>query len=261
MKTKVRFALCLRGFALAAWALLVAAGARGDQSGFDLNKLRPIVHDKATPAAERIARGVAYLKHELTSPGPRRENSHIDTDYIQGVIVGSLSFPASEAPEVLRRYRDQTADKRLRDLLTISLGLTGARDTLPDLLRLARNDPSGPARVNAIRALGRIAARPRPTDIPPRLRPGEVWHPLSEPARQQVVDALMKGLKDPFEQPRVTDVGPPGPSRYYPVQLQAAEGLRNLGYRAEPTQTGWRVLDPQGQPLREVRLDKANLKP
>ncbi|HZP81379.1 MAG TPA: hypothetical protein VFB21_07060 [Chthonomonadaceae bacterium] len=239
-------------------ALIPSLTAYGGQNGFNLAKLRPIVDDHSIPPAERIARGVAYLKEELASPSPESwglAGGPIDTGYIQEVIVGVLAFPGVEAPKALRQQRDNATDKRMKDRLTISLGLAGAQDTIPDILRIARTDPEGAVRTTALRALTELATPPSPTEVPLRYLPGQVYHPLNAKAVQAMTEGFLSSLQDTYK--RYTGVNKEQATPYYPAQFYSKLGLRLLGYQVETTKQGWRIFNSKGQLVREVALKQA----
>lgn len=223
---------------------------------FEMTDLQSL-YNRTVPANLRIAQGIAYLKKEIASPRPAEwgpGGGPIDSEYVQDVIVETLAFPGSENPEALRHYRDTAPNRLLKDLLTVSLGLTGAQDTAPNLIRIAHTNTAGSIRLEALRALTGLCLPPKTTDVPPRIKPGEIWRPLDVRTQQAVRNALVGGLQDNFSRFRNPDQQEE--TAYFPVQEQAAELLRHLGYGVQATPLGWQVLDKQGQILNNVAVNR-----
>lgn len=247
--------------------LVVPCGAQKPAAGvahkgFDLAQLAPLHDSSGGTPAERIAKGIAFLQQELANPSPPRwgvGGGPIDSGYVLQAIIGSIAFPGAEDPAALRRYRDQAISVRIKRLLTISLAETGAQDTIPDLLRLVRSEPEGGVRYEAVLALSKFLRPPADTDVPKRLRPGEVWAPLNGRTVTAITDALIASLQDPFTRYRGPhdNAGTP----YYPIMEQARVSIQRVGLVAEPViqndkLIGWNVFTAEGQLFRSVALKR-----
>ncbi len=222
---------------------------------FDLSRMRPLTDDHKTPAEDRIATGIQCLEEELANPSEETWGmvaGPIDSGYIQGVIAGTIAFPGAEAPQFLRKKRDEAKDLRLKDLLTIALARTGAQDTIPDVARIAVKDPEGNIRTQAMVTLWNFTLTPAPTDNPLRVRPGEVWHPLNAKALKVMADTFVAGLQDTFA--RYMGDSKDEQYAFYPVQRVSGGGLARLGFNVQPTNFGYRVLDSKKKLVCEVKV-------
>lgn len=251
-----QFGSFLRCLLVAAVALS-AAGSRSAAQTFDLRQLGPIVDDHATPASNRIETAIGFLKAELNAPSKSSWGTGggpVDSGYFQSQIVHALFFPGAEAPGVLRKYRD-AASGRLKDLLTIPLGALGARDTIPDLMRIAREDPEGKIRQYAVRALTELLKPRRPTDVPQRVLADKEWRPYDAKTLKAITETMFAALQDPCK--HYYGVRQDEGSAFNPVQEQAIDGLQILGLVVTPVPTGWRVDDSKGIFVRMVKSKRA----
>jgi hypothetical protein len=241
--------------AVLALLLLLPGMAGAAQQGFNLGLLHPIIFDKSQPPAKRLDQGLAYLKGELAHPSPTVwgiAGGPIDTGYVQAQIVGTLAFPGSEVPRLLRQRRDGAKDPRLKKLLTVALGLTGAQDTFADLLQVARTDRHAAIRNTAMRAVTDLFRKPLPTDIPRRLRPGETWAPPTAAQKKAAVALFLFALRDPYVS--YLGLNEKVGKAVYPVREEAASSLGQLGYTVERTPTGWLVTEKGGKVVHRITL-------
>ncbi len=234
--------------------LFLLPGTDVKAQGFDFSKLSRVSRDTTVPPAERIALGITFLQEELANPTPLRPGyvGFFDTGYVQSQIVRAISFPGTEAPEVLRRSCDQATDPRIKDLLTVALATAGQQDTAPDLIRILRKHPLGEIRREAIWAVPDLVLPPSPTDVPQRGKPGQVWRPLDSATLQAMAEALFAALQDPFKSYKVLDKEE---TVDFLVQEAAARACRFLGYTVKPSSTGWTVYNQRGAVVRQVTYD------
>lgn len=221
-----------------------------------------LLYDQNVPVDQRIAKGIEYLKQELeqpTQPCWGMAGGPIDTGYVQVVIAGVIGQAAYENPEILRKFRDQETNPRVKELLTVSLAVTRARDTIPELLRIAASDKVPAIRGFALSVVDGFLRKPTETDrpIPGRLRPGEVWQPLDASTVDAVKRVALAALKDPAKHFR-------GPSQenalaFFAVQRGAAYILRLLGCVVEPVPEGWHVKNKRGQLVHRVLFNRGDV--
>jgi hypothetical protein len=240
--------------------LALAALAGADEPVSPLRKLSLVSNDPQTPAAQRIVRGVAFLREELAAPTPRQwvtglSVSRLDTGVMQGNLVLALGMVGMEAREALRGERDRETSPHLRKLLTLALGFSGDREAIPSLLKAARSEEQGPVRAMALLSLALFLKQPQIDWQKKRLAPGEVWRPVGAETKKDIERAFLASLNDPYEQYLATCVTE---SVEYPVRREAVSGLRALGYALKIDRTGQSLLmDDKGRSGRQVQVRRA----
>ena len=231
------------------------ASGQGPGQGFDLTRLRPVMEDTKTPAGKRLSQGIAFLRQELTNPSPERwgvGGGPIDTGYIQQSMTGAIAFPGADAPSALRKLRDVETNAAMKDRLTVALAMTGFQDTIPSLIRIARKEPVGAIRYQAVIAVTTLVSKPRTTDVPKRAHAAQAAAPMDNRNRQAVVAVLTDGLNDSFK--RYNGAKGDNSSVYFPIQEQSAKALRLLGYDVKRIKVGWRLADSQGRFFRFIAV-------
>jgi hypothetical protein len=136
----------------------------------------------------------------------------------------------------------------------MAMGNIGLQDTLPDLLRMASDDPDGNVRQGAFTSIMYLLLPVSPEDVVKRVRPGEKWQPLSPQARDQIARVALKALADPFK--RYRGPSPDSSKPTYVMQNTGAGILRLLGYRVDQIEQEWRVTDSRGIVIAVVSTEK-----
>ncbi len=244
----------------ASLSLLLPARAAPSEAMSRLQRAHWLRKDSPLPAAQRIARGVSYLQQELAHPTPRQPSHsygarHIDSGTIQAALAMGLSYPGVRDPQALRRARNAATDPRLRDLLTVALGLTGQPAEISPLRRIARRHPIGDVRSVAVSALSELV---EPADAPGRLHPRPPGPPLSAKTKAEIKTTLLACLNDPYERYTADCVME---EIRYPVRDFASRGLAKLGLRRKPL-AGSRyealLTDERGKPIRRIKTVRWN---
>ncbi len=248
---------------LIAFLILIAlfcanrGSAQNDEALTPFRRPGLVSNDPTTPAPQRIQRGIDLLRKEFASPTPPQWGTglgapiYLDSGVYQANLVEALGVAGLDARDQLKASRDTAETPRLKNLLTIALGLTGDRRVVPELLKLSVQESQGMVRARALRTLTLFLSKPLTEEDKKRFAFGEGWHPLDETTLKSVEQTLVTRLDDPYTCYSGSCVCE---QMDYPVRREAVTGLRQMGYQLqwEAEKKTWALLTPQGKRLRSV---------